>query len=279
MEQKILKRSVFFAIVTMVVLLIVLTTSTYAWFTSNNLASTGRVEAETGSMDVKLLLSSKGGAEFKGGETADIVQINKIDAEKLIPVSTDDLENFVYQVGSDKDTTYVLDKDGEKYYYGHIYVKAVGDGLPDGAQMAVYLDGSKLDKIANPDKDSLVNNAARLGLKMEGESGVIFLLSDKENEKKDQIRNSYLDKKLLEDGYVIHSDSKGNVSAAKDPAVELKKYSTAASNPKPIAVLDFDKIYELKIWLYVEGCDPDCSESISADASDLYLYFYGAVVE
>ena len=33
----------------------------------------------------------------------------------------------------------------------------------------------------------------------------------------------------------------------------------------------------LDIYFYLEGCDPDCSDSVSFDNANLHLAFYGAV--
>ena len=33
------------------------------------------------------------------------------------------------------------------------------------------------------------------------------------------------------------------------------------------------------MYFYLEGCDPDCSDSVSYDEADLHLAFYGVLSE
>ena len=48
---------------------------------------------------------------------------------------------------------------------------------------------------------------------------------------------------------------------------------------KPLIYMELGKIYTLDIYFYLEGCDPDCSNSISYDGADLHLAFYGILDE
>jgi hypothetical protein len=41
--------------------------------------------------------------------------------------------------------------------------------------------------------------------------------------------------------------------------------------------LELNQIYAVDIYFYLEGCDPDCSDSVSLDGADLHLAFYGVL--
>ncbi len=48
---------------------------------------------------------------------------------------------------------------------------------------------------------------------------------------------------------------------------------------EPIAYLEFGEVYKLDIYFYIEGTDPDCSDSIQKNGAELWLDFYGAVAD
>jgi len=41
--------------------------------------------------------------------------------------------------------------------------------------------------------------------------------------------------------------------------------------------MQLNKIYTVDIYFYLEGCDPDCSNSIQYSTVDLQLGFYGVL--
>lgn len=98
-----MKRSfrTWFLTVTIILILFVVVFFTYAWFTSNRAVSTNTVTARTDEENLELQLSSTGGSSFRDSQPASITQVNKTDAEYLIPVSTNDLQNFVYSPFTD----------------------------------------------------------------------------------------------------------------------------------------------------------------------------------
>jgi hypothetical protein len=252
--------------------------TTFAWFSSNSEVSTNRAYAETANADARLLLSEQGGSAFRGSATAELVQLNEAQVEALMPVSTDDLEHFVYKVGTGSKSTYALDNDEKKYYHGHVYIKAESEGTSSTYKhMSLYL--KDIDDMLAPEEDSLFLNAARLGLKLEGQDPVIFYLSDTENAGADQVRNSYVDGHAIADDQVIHYINTSQVSAVQDPAVSLERYAISASRPEPLALIELDRIYELDVYFYLEGCDPDCSDSVQKDAADIYISLFGVLEE
>jgi hypothetical protein len=272
-----------FWIVTVLAMLAAGTAATYAWFTSNRVVSTDSVSGRSGSDTVELQISSAGGSSFRGSQESSIVQVNQTTATSLMPVSTADLATFVYSPGTVDDMAsnfQVVDQ--EKYYYhGRVYLQAVADGQASGARMALYLDqgSSAGGALAQNDSGNLLN-AARLGLTFDSADAVIFRLSDSSNASGNQVRNTQIGGQTLGDNQVL-SYSGGSVKAVSDPAVSLDAYTitmtdTAVELPdQPLFYLELNRIYTVDIYFYLEGCDPDCSDSISYDGADLHLAFYG----
>ena len=84
------------SIVTMLIILLSLTVATYAWFSSNRVVDTDRVQTRSGTTSLELQVSSQGGNAFRGAQEAAITQINATSLTSLLPVSTADLKTFVY---------------------------------------------------------------------------------------------------------------------------------------------------------------------------------------
>ena len=47
----------------------------------------------------------------------------------------------------------------------------------------------------------------------------------------------------------------------------------------PLMYMELNRIYTVDVYLYIEGCDPDCSDSIGLQEADLHLAFYGILEE
>lgn len=286
MKRKFFGPTVFFAVFTAIACFVALTAATYAWFTSNQTVSTSRVEGRTNSTDVRLLISTHDGANFSGAEGADIGQVNELSGGRLMPVSTADLETFVYSPATNNENMAVsfLKVENENYYYhGRVYIMAQGQNMPENSRIALYLDQSAdAGGVLAQNANGLLQNAARLGLVFGNSTGngVIFYLSEENNGSESQVRNTRIDGKVLGDGNVLTFRNNG-VAAVSDPAVSLKSYSlsgdTARFPNQPLFVMELNQIYPVDVYFYLEGCDPDCSDSISFDGVDIHLAFFGVL--
>lgn len=273
--------------VTILLLMISLTAATYAWFTVNRVVSTDKVDARSGTEELELQVSATGGSGFRGSEEAAIVQVNGTDRTALMPVSTADLKTFVYSPGTvNGNASSFRQVTGEQYYYhGRVYIRAKAQGQTNGSRMALYLDQSSDagGNLAAAASGQLLN-AARLGLTFDNGNPVIFSLSDKGNVSSDQVRNTVIGGTKLGDNMVL-TGTGGTVRQAKDPSVSLNTCTIQMNGDnivlpdKPLIYMELGKIYTLDIYFYLEGCDPDCSNSISYDGADLHLAFYGILDE
>lgn len=274
-------------LVTMLLLLVSLTAATYAWFSSNRVVNTDKVRTRSSSEKLELQVSRAGGSSFQGAEEAPITQVNRTELTRLMPVSTADLQTFVYnQNTTDGDASGFQTVQDESYYYhGRVYLRALGEGQPEGSRMALYLDQGQESGGALASADSgLLLNAARLGLVPEDGTPVIFYLSDRQNSGSDRVSNTVLNGHRLAEGKVLNGTG-GTIREANDPAVPLSGYTIEKNGqnitlPKqPLAYLEWNRIYSMDIYFYLEGCDPDCSDAVSFDGADIHLAFYGVLAE
>ena len=48
---------------------------------------------------------------------------------------------------------------------------------------------------------------------------------------------------------------------------------------KPLLKMDLNRVYAVDVFLYLEGCDPDCTDVIGSMDLDFHLSFYGILEE
>lgn len=266
--------------------LLSLTAVTAAWFTNNAKVNTSRAVSRTAVQSVELQVSSKGGDDFSGGREADIVQVNSAEMTRLMPVSTADLATFVQPPAAVDGyaVSFQRVEDERDYYHGRVYLRATADAAESGRKLAVYLDegaGSGGALAVGGAAGSWLLHAARLGLVFDGkqESAVIFRLSEDKNAEGDRTLNTKLDGAVLEEGSVLTWTGTA-AKAVADPAMLTKDRAVGADGTvpeKPLLEMELGRVYQVDVYFYLEGCDPDCTESIAFDDGYLHLAFYGVL--
>ena len=261
------------------------TTATYAWFSSNSVVRTDRVLSQSDTDEVELLVSGTGGDSFLGSHETAITRVNSTAIDELMPVSTADLKNFVYQDGSVDSMAVHFTKAEDKYYYhGQIFLRADAVNHEDGEKLALYLDESEEKGPLFLSSTGNLLNAVRLGITIDGETSYIFRVSEEENPSQDRSPHTRLNGVDLGEHQVIDS-SRDSLRAVDDPSVPMGEYmvdrdgTTKENTIKPLCKMDLNRIYTLDIYVYLEGCDPDCSEAIELGSMDFYLAFYGILVK
>lgn len=271
----------------MFIVLVVLTASTYAWFTTNRIVSTDKVTARSGTDSLELQISPAGGTAFKASNEASIRQVNQTSVTRLMPVSTADLKTFVYNSRSEGNiaSAFVPVEKEEYYYHGRFYIRASAQGQTAGSRVALYLDeDNEVGGSLAQSEEGMLLNAARLGLTFDQKNPVIFFLSDSHNGTEQQARNTKLNGTILEDGQVLRL-SEGKLTGVKDPAVALADRTIILEEDRvlfpqaSLLEMELNKIYTVDVYLYLEGCDPDCSDSVSMNEADMHLAFYGVLKE
>ena len=272
--------------VTVLAALLTFSAATYAWFSSNSIVSTNKVQGRSGTDTVELQISSSGGDGFKAGSEAALAQVNASSSEMLMPVSTADLRTFVINTGTVEGKAVNFEKiAGEKYvYHGRVYLKAAAQGH-EGAKLALYLDGAESagGNFAQNVK-GYVANAARLGLLFDGGSSKILRLSETSNPTAQQVSNAVLNGTEVKPGQVING-SANPMQIAADPSLPMARFMVGddglAGNAsvEPLLMMELNRIYAVDVYFYLEGCDPDCSDVTKLDSLNLHLAFYGVLTE
>ena len=276
---------IWYQVVIAIAALLALTAATYAWFTSNKSVSTSTAVTRTGDQTLELQISEQGEGAFQSVETASISQVNGTDAGWLMPVSTADLASFVYSPSTvDGQAAYFQPvTDESNYFHGRIYVRAVGEGWPQGTVMNLYLDQS--GGILGEAVEGQLLNAARLGLKFnqDASSAVILRLTENSNHSGAQVNNTVVNGTNIGSGQVL-SYQNGAVVPVADPSVPVSDYTISLETDQvsipdhPLIVMELGKVYTVDVYFYIEGCDPDCYDGaggISRSSADIHLAFYG----
>lgn len=263
-------------IVALIMLLFSAAAGTYAWFTSNRAVDTSRATAKSGTANVELQISSYGGDNFTSSDEAQIVQINNADREYLLPVTTADCKTFSEAVSFEDGYAVSFKKleNEENIYHGRIYIRAVGTGDFADKKMSLYLDES--EKPINEQLGGLWGKATRLGLSFDGGSAVIL----RGEENSSSAGNTKIDGNILTGGKVVACRN-GSFVRADDPSVSIAdcviNTESMSAAVMPLAEIEMNKIYSLDIFVYLEGCDPDCDDSASFSQGNLNLAFYGII--
>ena len=270
--------------VTTLFAMMALAAATLAWFSSNRAVQTNTATARTGDETLELQISSTGGSSFQSVETATVTQVNQTDAGTLLPVSTADLRTFVYApfTGAGKATAFSVVQNEANYYHGRVYLRAQGEGWPAGSRMNLYLDQS--DGLLGQSADGYLLNASRLGLVFgdDTSSPVILRLSETENPENAQVYNTEVNRKTLGKNQVLGYNG-NSVYAASDPSVPVSDYMISFTNDqmtlpgKTLVSMELGKIYAVDVYFYLEGCDPDCSDSVQLNEAGIHLAFYGVL--
>lgn len=287
MDLKFVKRSALLAVLAILVAAATLSVATYAWFTSSRNVSTDRIQTSTGYSELTLYVKAPSDSTYSGSTCA--LEFSSGDHLFLLPVSTADLQNFVYCPVTVSDRaehfTRLADLSEQNMLcYGAIDMRAelAGDAAAS-ASVAVYLDQSDaFGMLAEKDgADSLLLNAARLGIAVHGQPDTarIFSLSDEHNAENQQVLNTVVNGELQPGDIVLKSDAAGTVTPVADPALPLSAcmLSDGSVPGEPLFYLKPGADYQIDVFFYLEGCDPDCSDSIEYDAADFGLAFYATL--
>ena len=128
--------------------------------------------------------------------------------------------------------------------------------------------------------DGQLLNAARLGLVFDGDTSkpIILRLSESSNPSDMRSNNTVVNGTKLNGSQVLRYRN-GSVSAVSDPSVPVADYAMDASSGLPSAHCfrcRSENLFSGHLF-YLEGCDPDCTDSVSFHTADLQLSFYGVL--
>lgn len=274
-----LKRSLARAIVWILLLLVVATGSTYAWFSVTGINSTN-VTPMAGTVskgNSSLLISNSESGPFD--KTCELVLSGN--PESLKPLSTENLESFFKAVAQNRkgiatlytNATSSADQDA---IHGTIYLQC------KNAPCKVYFNRENL-KLGD---DAQALAAMRLGMKItshEGTGTFIWKLDDLGN-----TGSAETTRTITQDSAVVSavSDS-GQPVYVTDPSLGILEYmaetgdteGTYKEGSQPLMQLNEDEVATVEYWLYLEGCDEQCINAVQSRASEIQLGFAGVDAE
>jgi len=270
------KYSFFLAALWLVAIAAMAASITYAWFSFHPDTNVEPISSTISDGDVALLISNHPEDGF--GTECVLPQRANLNYE---PVSTSDLVHFYCDLSQDRNGKTVSYKDcsnqyEEKGLYGVLYLKS----LKDLCDVYFYRPGMNLGN------DAQTLAGARLAIKIDDGVEVktyIFSLN--------QMGNTTTAEKRItteRDGEVVGNISgDGTPNYVADPAREIGSYvAIQGSNvQKPIAgstplfTLAANRVAKVEYWVYLEGCDGNCINSIQGKEIPLQLSFAGFIQE
>lgn len=278
-EVKQLKRSLGRAFLWLLLLLVVATGTTFAWFTLTGMNHTN-VTPMAGAVSKggsTLLISTSESGPFD--KTCELVL--RGNPESLKPLSTDQLDHFFKAVAQNKNGIASLYANADstvdqEAVHGTVYLQCLN------APCKVYFNRDEL-KLGS---DAQALAAMRLGMKITSHEGTRTLIW--KLDEMGSTSGAETVRTIPQDSAVVSavSDS-GQPTYVSDPSQEISSYMAEAGDTEgsykdgtqALMQLDADEVATVEYWLYLEGCDEQCVNAVQSRASELQLAFAGIDVE
>ncbi len=271
MDSKINKKRTLLSVVWIVIALLAVTSGTLAWFTFAPRTTVTPMYGTVTGGDGNLLISNSENGRFD--VSCELTPVSE--TKSLMPVTTGDLTGF-FTVSEQAPTgmalkySYANDRVDSTAIHGYVYLKA-----EDVAQ-DICFDGSKLDF----GTDGSVLACLRLGLRFTTQSGIktyIFSLDEMGDTSGAETMLTVPSAGTVVSG--IYSG--GDPIYISDPASRISAF--CASDPDGALVrgretlcrLNAGEVARVEYWLYLEGCDVNCINSVQSRDLALKLGFCG----
>lgn len=273
--EKHYRMQIFLGVVTLLILLLSFTYATYAWFSYTGDTNVEPLEGGIGYGEGDLLI-----ADSPDGPFSDQCALNAIgEGTMLRPLSTADLLTFYTAAEQDLtgiSTRFVRQENvAASAVSGSVYLKS------EHSANAVYFDRNLLD--FGSDGQALA--AMRLGLVITTQNTVntyIFRLDDMGGAANAEARQT-----IEQPGSVVASVSDGGTPEfAGDPAANISDYcavgtenqDTMTAGNQMLCTLSPDEVARVDYYLYLEGCDENCINSVQGRQIALALGFAGILI-
>ena len=237
---------------------------TYAWYTQNKQANAEQVTVRSGTEDMQIKVSKSEQGPFQA-----VVDITQEEREILQPVSTVDLQHFYKPNRVTEQAATLFAETEEGYYEQEIYLRTQVEGSKPKDSMRLYID---TDGITIKEDDSAVTKAARVGLVFSYngiEMDPIILCFEAEP-----------------DGTkVVQRIENGKPIEVKDPCILADKVTLQENNTQLIlpeqclVELPPNVTCKVRVVCYLEGSDVDCQSTIENKPFTIQLPFYGMLNE
>ena len=267
--SKPVSRRRFGAAVWLVLLALALTAATFAWFSSSRHTNVTPSAHTVSSASSDLLISASESGPFDTSCSLDVAD------KTLYPASTADLSSFwraSFQNAAGITTDYASCTSSIDEYAltGSVYLQGGSQAL------SVYLFESGM----SVSSDAQLLASLRLGLIFEGTSGTrtyIFTCDDLGD-----TTSATAMRTTAESGVVVSGTDAW--SYASDPAAALSAYTmegsesapTVASGAQALYTLAANEVVRVRYFVYMEGCDENCSSEAQSKDVTLQLAFAAA---
>lgn len=273
MDIKKTKRYLFFSAVWALCALIAITSATYAWFTSAPYANITPMQGTVQGGDGNLFISNRPDGPFD--TSCDLILSGR--TQTLHPITTADLTDFYIGTFQTPDGITVRyadanDEVDDSAFHGFVYLKS------EGSSSDIYFNQTGID-FGN---DKQVLGAMRLGLKITTSGGVkthLFRLDDMAD-----LTGIQYNLTVPQDQTVVSSISDdGSPNYVNDPSKLISRcfaqgdeYSFSRGE-ESLCSLQADEVATVEYWLYLEGCDSNCINSVQGRLLSLQLAFAGVL--
>ena len=287
-EVKTLKKSFVMAILSLLLLLVIATGATYAWFTNNMKVNTNSVSVHSDTSKLVLELGDADRGSWSQQGDASLASTAN-GAVTLYPVSTFDLNGFAAcaQNNSAGDATvFEQAKDnGSAFYHGWIDLRPTITGT-GASKVAGKVNLYLAESLAPQGADAELLRAARVGIKISSGNQVlatnIFELDSSDSGHRGEHPTTapaglagYADGMLL--GWQ-NSQLACGTNVTQDPAAFTLDTSETATRPQnTLATLALGQTYRLDIYYYIEGTDPDSADYLYQDPGTLHLALFATL--
>ena len=273
-EIKSLKKALYITIGWLLILLITMIGSTYAWFSASGRASTNitPMGGTVSNGNSELLIANQSSGPFD--KQCELILTGSPD--ELKPLSTADLEHFYKETAQNTEGIAVLyanadQRVDEDALHGTVYLQC------RNASCDVYFNREQLQ--LGSDAQALA--AMRLGMRITSSSGTqtfIFRLDDMGSVSGAQSRRT-----VSRASAVVSSISAaGQANYTDDPAQNISAYmaqnqgeNSFGAGSSKLLTLQAEEIATVEYWLYLEGCDDECFNPVQNRSSAFQLAFAG----
>jgi hypothetical protein len=264
------KTKFFLALLWVLLAAAAVTGATFAWFAFHPFTNVEPVSAAVSQGQVSLLI-----ANSQNGDFAATCALNPDDdPDTLSPLSTADLSSFYRAIAQSPDGISIFYEDatdemGDCAIHGTVYLKS----LYGSCDVYLYEPGLSFGA------DAQALASLRLGLQIttsQGEKTYIFRLDDLGG------TSGAASTRTVPTGDTVVSGISSSIAAyTQDPALDLSGYlaqedqSELQPGAQILASLETDEVASVEYWLYLEGCDDNCTNDVQNRDFALQLAFAG----
>lgn len=274
MKKRIIS-SVMMAVLWLILLAAVIGGTSYAWFTFHPITNVEPMSGTVSDGETTLLISDRKDGSFSASCLLPQLSV------AYQPVSTADLNAF-YEASSQNRkgiiTAYrnVTDSLENKALHGRLYLQSYKDNC------LVYFNRSGMD--FGVDTQTLA--ALRLGIRITTTSekkDYIFALNDMGNTSAAEAVLT-----IPETGKIVAGINNDQSAVyVYDVAKELRDYfavfteesKTPKQGVEPLCILKANEVATVEYWLYLEGCDENCTNGVQSRDVTLQLSFAGVSLQ